>query len=139
MVCKVNEDQLVDFYFGNLNLESRGEIEKHLIICNDCLHLFLTIKRDIDLGKLTQLSPSTRIKEKVFSEFSEMKTEKMTLKKSWARPVLIAGFAAAAIILLMVFLRTPFLLLPRPSVQDTQIVEENVDSGGRIPNHLNIL
>ena len=141
MACGIIQDQIMDFHFGILSSDFRDDMERHLMGCPACLESFFSVKRDVELGRLTSDEPSKAIKLRLFDEFPRVNIRKINREKSWQRPVLVAGLAAAAIIIIVISIEAPFSPLNRedPIDQSLKGIEETIDSGRSSPSHLNIL
>ena len=142
MDCKVNQESLIDFQFGNLDRENRAEVEAHLLGCSSCLEEFFLLKRDVESAHDVVLKPSVQVKARIHREFLAYAYGHV---QKHPRSYIVGGLVAAAAMLVVVFSGQFGKLMDKPSHEkapETEMVRslnEAVDSGGENPGHINII
>lgn len=142
MDCKVNQESLIDFQFGNIDLETRAQVEAHLLGCSACLEEFFLFKRDVESAHVVALKPSKQVKARIHREFLAYAYGHV---REHPRRFILGGLVAAAAMLIVMFSGQYDKLKTKPSVEKTPDVEmvrslnEAVDSGGENPGHINII
>ncbi len=142
MDCKINQESLIDFQFGNSDLETRAQVEAHLLGCSACLEEFFLLKRDVESAHVVALKPSNQVKARIHREFLAYAYGQV---REHPRRFIIGGFVAAAAMLIVIFSGQYKKLDDKPShenVPHTEMVrslDEAVDSGGENPGHINII
>lgn len=101
MSCETTRRDLVGFHFGELEPGTRGEVERHLVSCRECLGEFLSVKRDVELAGETAERPSMKAKTRLRSAMATKLGLGPRPKLWWERP-LAYGLAAAALVVAMV-------------------------------------
>lgn len=150
MDCRIEMDQLTDFFFGIIDQTSRAQVEGHLLTCHTCLEKFIVLKRDIDLGRSSDMRPSLLVRQKLLNEAGKVLQSKSMAAISWAirpRRLALGSFVAvAAITLITIFIKNPFksvsTLTRAPSEFSetlTSVIDETIDYGGTNPGHINTL
>jgi hypothetical protein len=142
MDCKVNQEHLIDFQFGNLDLQARAEVEAHLLGCSSCLEEFFLLKRDVESAHDVIMKPSHHVKSRIHREFL---TYAYGTVRKHPRSFIVGGLVAAAA-MLVVMLSGPFEKLmhkpvheKNPETEMVRSLNEAVDSGGENPGHINII
>ncbi len=142
MDCKISQESLIDFQFGNIDLETRAQVEAHLLGCSACLEEFFLLKRDVESAHVVALKPSNQVKTRIHREFLAYAYGQV---REHPRRFIIGGFVAAAAMLIVIFSGQYKKLDDKPSheyVPHTEMVrslDEAVDSGGENPGHINII
>jgi anti-sigma factor RsiW len=98
MRCSDIRSDLVAFHFGDVTGEMRGELERHLEQCGDCLSSFLRLKRSIETGQ-EDPGPSevatARLRRAMLAELRAQRSRREW--SWWERPVAL-GFAGCALV-----------------------------------------
>ncbi|HET9240420.1 MAG TPA: zf-HC2 domain-containing protein [Oligoflexus sp.] len=142
MDCKVNQESLIDFQFGNMDRQARSEVEAHLLGCSSCLEEFFLLKRDVESAHDVILKPSSQVKERIHRDFLAFAYG--TVQKH-PRSFIVGGLVAAAAMLIVMFSGQFSKLMHKPvheQAPETEMVRslnEAVDSGGENPGHINII
>ncbi len=142
MDCKINQESLIDFQFGNSDLETRAQVEAHLLGCSACLEEFFLLKRDVESAHVVALKPSNQVKARIHREFLAYAYGQV---REHPRRFIIGGFVAAAAMLIVIFSGQYQKLDDKPSHENVPHAEmvrslnEAVDSGGENPGHINII
>ncbi|WP_141735197.1 anti-sigma factor family protein [Oligoflexus tunisiensis] len=142
MDCKINQEHLIDFQFGNIDLDTRAQVEAHLLDCSACLEEFLLLKRDVESAQVVALRPSAEVKAKIHREFLAFTYGQV---REHPRRFIIGGLMAAAALLLILIsgqvqkLNDKPADRPAPQMEMTNGLDEAVDSGGENPGHINII
>lgn len=98
MTCDELKSQLPGFHFGELNLQVRAEVERHLLECPSCVRELISLKRVVELSEGgPRPSPEARR-----SLRAAVAAELELHWQWWERPV--AFFVAASSVVLAVFL-----------------------------------
>jgi anti-sigma factor RsiW len=140
MDCKINQESLIDFQFGNLDRQARAEVEAHLLGCSFCLEEFFLLKRDVESAHDVVLKPSQEVKARVHREFLAYGTV-----RKHPRSFIVGGLVAAAAMLIVMFSGQIEKLMHKPvheKAPETEMIRslnEAVDSGGENPGHINII
>ncbi|MDQ3234216.1 MAG: anti-sigma factor [Pseudobdellovibrionaceae bacterium] len=142
MDCTVNQDKLIDFQFGNLDLDTRMQLEAHLMGCPACLEEFFLLKRDVESAQAEPLRPSSQVKARIHREFIAFAYGRV---RQHPRTFIIGGLMAAAALLMVLFSGQFHKLNDKPNVhkapqtETVRSLDESVDSGGSNPGHINII
>jgi hypothetical protein len=142
MDCKVNQESLIDFQFGKIDLETRAQVEAHLLGCTSCLEEFFLLKRDVESAHVIALEPSKETKARIHREFLAQAYGQL---RSHPRTFIMGALVAAAAMLLVIFSGQFEKMQEKPKthhVPQTETVrslDEAVDSGGENPGHINII
>lgn len=142
MDCKINQENMIDFQFGNLDLDTRTQIESHMMGCSACLQEFFLLKRDVESAHAEILRPSSQVKAKIHREFIAFAYGRI---REHPRKLIIGGLVAAAALLLVMFSNQKQKLNDKPNgdtipqVEMVHSLDETVDSGGSNPGHINII
>jgi anti-sigma factor RsiW len=142
MDCKINQEQLIDFQFGNIDLDTRAQVEAHLLGCSACLEEFLLLKRDVESAHVVALRPSAQVKAKIHREFLAYTYGQV---REHPRRFIIGGLVAAAALVMILISGQVTRLNEQPAEQHnpqfemTNSLNEAVDSGGTNPGHINII
>jgi len=142
MDCKIDQENLIDFQFGNLDLDARAQVEAHLMGCTACLEEFFLLKRDVESAHALAQRPSSQVKAKIHQEFITFAYGSV---REHPRRFIIGGLVAAAALIMVLFSGQFYKLneKPRgdtvPQVELIHSLDEAVDSGGSNPGHINII
>ena len=61
MSCHKIEAELLSYHFGMIDAGPRRQVEAHVLCCPDCLHAYLSLKRDIETAESVPApSPAVR-------------------------------------------------------------------------------
>jgi hypothetical protein len=96
MGCEVALGRLVDFQFGALTEAERAPVEAHLVGCKACLESFLTLKRDVELGRAAEERPSRATRRAVFAAVAAVRARRSALR--WSA---VGALAAAVVVVWM--------------------------------------
>lgn len=142
MDCKINQESLIDFQFGNIDLETRAQVEAHLLGCSSCLEEFFLLKRDVESAHVVALKPSSQVKAQIHREFLAYAYGQV---REHPRRFVLGGLVAAAAMLVVIFSGQYGKLKDKPShehapeVEMVRSLDEAVDSAGENPGHINII
>jgi anti-sigma factor RsiW len=142
MDCKVNQESLIDFQFGKIDLETRAQVEAHLLGCSACLEELFLLKRDVESAHDMILQPSKETKAKIHREFLAYAYGQL---QAHPRTWIVGGLVAAAAMLLVIFSGQFGKLQEKPKnnhapqLEMIRSLDEAVDSGGENPGHINII
>src|SRR3954468_20424917 len=99
MDCGLIRPELVMFHFGDVDADTRDDIEEHLAGCAPCVRAFLALKREIETapehGEVPRAAARDRLRRAVSAELA---TRRPVHRVAWG-----TAFAAAAATLLLVF------------------------------------
>ncbi|MGE0174202.1 MAG: anti-sigma factor [Oligoflexales bacterium] len=144
MDCEIGIEHLTEYFFGCIPPTARQPLEQHLLACRSCLATFIELKRDIDVGRLSNLQPSPQKRREIQRDARRrlFAKSRSSLLRSLTPGRLVVGFAAAVVILLGTFLR-PHKTVEAPSSERSShavtSIDGIIDSGGTIPDHINTL
>jgi anti-sigma factor RsiW len=142
MDCKINQESLIDFQFGNIDLETRAQVEAHLLGCSACLEEFFLLKRDVESAHVVALKPSSQVKAKIHREFLAYAYGQVRMHP---RRYIVGGLVAAAALVVVMLSGQYHKLNDKPNrdnapqVEMIRSLDEAVDSGGENPGHINII
>lgn len=142
MDCKINQENLIDFQFGSLDLDARAQVEAHLMGCTACLEEYFLLKRDVESAHTVALRPSSQVKAKIHREFIAFAYGRV---REHPRRFIIGGLVAAAALIMVLFSGQFYKLNEKPrgdTVPQAELIhslDEAVDSGGSNPGHINII
>jgi hypothetical protein len=151
MDCKMNQETLIDFHFGNLDIDTRSAMEGHLLGCAECLQEYFLLKRDVESAHAVALRPAGHMKQEITREFSAYSNAKIQEQQQqrWlqAHPkkLIFGGLVAAAALILILFtgqnnkLTESSKVESAPKTEMIRSLDETVDSGGSNPGHINII
>ncbi len=97
MKCEAIRPGLLDYYFGEVQPDTRREIEGHLPACPNCLCNFLSLKREVETADLA-VSPSAQARGRLRHEVARRVAPRSRSRQWswWERPAAF-GLAAAAV------------------------------------------
>ena len=99
MDCGLIRPELVMFHFGDVDAQTRDEVEAHLAGCSACVRAFLALKREVETAPERGEVPSAAARDRLRRAVSaELATRRPRSRVAWG-----TAFAAAAATLLLVF------------------------------------
>lgn len=97
MQCDVTQQELVSFYFADLDESTRTRVESHLRECGSCLNAYLSLKRSIEAA---EFKPSEEARMRLRDAVAqELATAGPAPWLWWERPLAVA-FATTAVALI---------------------------------------
>ena len=93
--CREIEPELVGYHFGEVERESRSDIEAHLLECRACLRDFLALKREIETAE-TDVAPSRAARLALREAVAKEVRSPERRWSWWERPFAVV-FAGAAV------------------------------------------
>jgi len=102
MDCKVIKPDLIRYHFGVIEDDARGDVEKHLTECSDCLRDFIALKREMETS---DAKPSPAAKDRLRQAVALEIRRPLVTWSWWERP-LAAAFASAAVALAIFMVQT---------------------------------